>query len=244
MSAANQTADTTGETTAGETIAGETTAGETATGETATGETATGQAIVETNNLHQVIQHFDDSGELIDNKTRIKIECQICMCKDLALTNRELDPLDKESHESYAVLPRCGHAFGHSCLQRWIKTQRAQRNYDPKCPSCRTPLLCEKMHALTLTEIGFMGRGSKTQAEDVVGVRNTLQMADCSRCLTRREEYERAMAQLPEAERIARRNEMPEWIESQQRAVDGRWLRPKSLPLKPRCESSLVRERT
>ncbi|KAI1363785.1 hypothetical protein F5Y08DRAFT_308443 [Xylaria arbuscula] len=75
-------------------------------------------SIVETNNFQQVIKLFNDCGKLKNKNTRLAIECQICVCKNLAIINHHIDKPNNEEHERYVVLPRCGHAFGSSCLQQ------------------------------------------------------------------------------------------------------------------------------
>ncbi|KAI0528276.1 hypothetical protein F5B22DRAFT_641248 [Xylaria bambusicola] len=91
---------------------------------------------VETNNFHEIIRHFDDSGKLKNRGTRMKIECQICQCNDLAILSGENDQADTLG-EKYTVLPGCGHGFGSHCLWEWIKIRLP---YNAQCPSCRTPI--------------------------------------------------------------------------------------------------------
>ncbi|KAI1345908.1 hypothetical protein F5Y01DRAFT_320310 [Xylaria sp. FL0043] len=79
---------------------------------------APAESIVETNNFHEVLQHFNDACELVDKTTRFTIECQICQCRNLAVTNPESETPAEDTHENYIVLPYCGHAFGSHCLQK------------------------------------------------------------------------------------------------------------------------------
>ncbi|KAI1131774.1 hypothetical protein F5Y10DRAFT_285701 [Nemania abortiva] len=181
--------------------------------------TATG-VIVETNNFHQVIQHFNDAGELTNMNTRFSIDCQICMCKNLALTNTLVDVPTNELHEKYAVLPRCGHAFGFQCLGQWIKTQKTQHNFNLKCPSCRSPIACEKRHSAPLKLYGPT-RGSTSdcmekQRKDIAAIRATLLDPSCTRCL---EEQQEENARRAEVGRPVRNNQTPQHIDDLQRTV-------------------------
>ncbi|KAI1427662.1 hypothetical protein F5Y12DRAFT_736344 [Xylaria sp. FL1777] len=130
------------------------------------------EIVVETNNLHQVLQHFNSSGELNNKRTtRLSVECQICVCKNLALTNPQFDQQSDDSHEVYIVLSHCGHAFGFSCLLRWI---RIQEHIEPKCPSCRTPMYCDKEH-LPYGVFGSTNSDAKKQRLDITRIRALLQ---------------------------------------------------------------------
>ncbi|RYC58345.1 hypothetical protein CHU98_g7860 [Xylaria longipes] len=79
-------------------------------------ESEIANTIVETNNFHQVLEHFNSAGGLKHKETRLEIECQICLSKNLALVNLEQEKPVSDTHEQYVILPRCGHAFGHQCL--------------------------------------------------------------------------------------------------------------------------------
>lgn len=91
---------------------------------------------VDTNNFNQVLEHFDGEGHIIWPNMRFNIACDICHEKNLALTNPSLDPRSRETHESYAALPVCGHAFGYTCLlQHMLKDLHLS---NPPCPACST----------------------------------------------------------------------------------------------------------
>ncbi|KAI3324220.1 hypothetical protein HD806DRAFT_534536 [Xylariaceae sp. AK1471] len=135
-----------------------------------------GVDIVETNNFRKVLENYDSCGLMIHGMTtRMEIECQICMCMNLALVNRVFDDPVPATHEEYTVLPRCGHAFGHSCLNHWIRTQQGI----PKCPSCRTPVYCERRHVLPLKAYGDTRRNV---ADEINEIRAAIEKSSCERC--------------------------------------------------------------
>ncbi|OTA82933.1 hypothetical protein M434DRAFT_16857 [Hypoxylon sp. CO27-5] len=90
---------------------------------------------VSTNNFFKVLEYFDDQGTLIYPKTRFDIQCNICLQKNLAIVNPDFDKRSRLTHECYAVLPRCGHAFGYKCIYDWLK--QGMGIFNPKCPICR-----------------------------------------------------------------------------------------------------------
>ncbi|KAI0513054.1 hypothetical protein F5B22DRAFT_285535 [Xylaria bambusicola] len=92
-------------------------------------------AIVETNNFNQILQYFNNAGELIEETIRFAVDCPICTAR-LALGNPDLDRVTQDTHEPYIILPECGHAFGATCVQTWFATG------EDACPICRTPSSC------------------------------------------------------------------------------------------------------
>ncbi|KAI0428693.1 hypothetical protein F5Y09DRAFT_357493 [Xylaria sp. FL1042] len=156
------------------------------------------EILVETNNFHQVLQHFNESCEIANIKTRFTIECQICKCKNLALTNPEFDMLAEDTHENYIVLPYCGHAFGSSCLQQWIQYQKAHTRVVATCPSCRSQIHCKNKHQLKTPIFGPKADKAPNTSEDVAKIRATL--GSCTQCL----DQERSQAENEEANRLNR----------------------------------------
>ncbi|KAI1804680.1 hypothetical protein F4811DRAFT_570783 [Daldinia bambusicola] len=90
---------------------------------------------VETNYFPQVLTHFDEHGHLINPATRFSIHCDICHSANLSFVNHAVDKKTAATHEPFAVLPRCGHAFGYECLLGWV--WRSINKTNPVCPSCR-----------------------------------------------------------------------------------------------------------
>ncbi|CAJ2513283.1 Uu.00g014020.m01.CDS01 [Anthostomella pinea] len=134
---------------------------------------------VETNNFNAILEHFDEDGHLLNPPpVHLSIECQICYDKNLALVNPRFDTNSRDTHEVYAVLPRCGHAFGYSCLFHWFNMNRNGRN--PGCPSCRAPVFCAANHATMLTIYG--AANPQDQAREIVDIGNTLQDPSCATC--------------------------------------------------------------
>ncbi|KAI0814555.1 hypothetical protein GGR55DRAFT_437384 [Xylaria sp. FL0064] len=141
---------------------------------------APAESVVETNNFHEVLQHFNDACELVDKTTRFAIECQICQCRNLAVTNPESETPAEDRYENYIVLPYCGHAFGSHCLQKWIKYQKAQTQANPTCPSCRAHIGCERRHQLQVVVFGPKTDKATHTSEDIAKIRTTL--GPCSLC--------------------------------------------------------------
>ncbi|KAK7757158.1 hypothetical protein SLS62_000707 [Diatrype stigma] len=104
--------------------------------------------VIDTNNFHQVLKHFDADGQLLadEARTEIAIPCSICT-KNLAIPCRGADITD-ETHEAFAVLP-CGHGFGFVCLCAWLAKSQWDHRFQgqgdgrdpfrPQCPACRQP---------------------------------------------------------------------------------------------------------
>ncbi|TGJ84255.1 hypothetical protein E0Z10_g4509 [Xylaria hypoxylon] len=148
---------------------------------------------VETNNFRQVVEHFDENGNIINQMaTRLAIECQICMCKNLPLVNPHFAELPGDTHELYVVLPRCGHAFGFLCMEQWARTQygRSSRSSRPSCPTCRTPLHCDRGHSSELEAYGRASGDIKMQDKDIMDIRAMLLNNTCGRCREQRENAE------------------------------------------------------
>ncbi|KAI3331991.1 hypothetical protein HD806DRAFT_529760 [Xylariaceae sp. AK1471] len=143
--------------------------------------TGAAEITVETNNFHQVLEHFKSSGNLINQRTtRVEINCQICQIKNLAVVNPQYDEHSLDTHESYVVLPRCGHAFGHMCLKEWVNKSE---HWNPSCPSCRSPIYCEKKHVVPFKICGSrIGNDVTYQAMQIRGIRDMLHDPSCKRC--------------------------------------------------------------
>ncbi|KAI1350818.1 hypothetical protein F5Y01DRAFT_325870 [Xylaria sp. FL0043] len=146
-------------------------------------------AIVDTNNFRRVISLFDEAGELVDPKTRFAITCAICQDKKLALTNKQLDDNFGHSHEKYAVLPRCGHAFGSDCLFEWVHYNNSLYGREPTCPSCRCSLACPKGHVSYLVTLGSTNTEAPRQSEDIRFLRTALSEDSCAQCESPREAF-------------------------------------------------------
>ncbi|KAI2601956.1 hypothetical protein GGR54DRAFT_560071 [Hypoxylon sp. NC1633] len=95
-------------------------------------EQSQGALTIETNNFHQVLEHFDQDGHIINLDTRFDIQCQVCLTRNLSVLNSKFDKRSRDTHETYCVFPRCGHAFGYTCIYKWIT-----RFLRPQCPVCR-----------------------------------------------------------------------------------------------------------
>ncbi|KAI1299494.1 hypothetical protein F5Y03DRAFT_397692 [Xylaria venustula] len=151
------------------------------------------EAIVETNNFHQVIKKFNDSGDLIEETTKFLIECQICQCKSLALMAPDAGI---DSHEEYVVLPQCGHAFGSDCLQHWFESQWFNR----KCPLCRTAVDCTEGHRPLFHVLSSRRNDLQKTREDIKKIRNVV--GSCSQCGEERQNHPQDNnVQQPEDER-------------------------------------------
>ncbi|KAF2969647.1 hypothetical protein GQX73_g3908 [Xylaria multiplex] len=84
---------------------------------------------ITTNNIHQVLEYFDNDGNLIS-----------------PFNPRFHGP--NEVREHYAVLPRCGHAFGYQCLLHVLVTAFP---FPPSCPRCSKPVFPNQGPAIPLT---------------------------------------------------------------------------------------------
>ncbi|KAK6949443.1 hypothetical protein Daesc_009523 [Daldinia eschscholtzii] len=97
---------------------------------------------VETHYFPEVLEHFDDHGHLIDPNTKFNIGCYICHVANLGLVNHASEQRSSLTHEPFAVLPRCGHAFGYQCIMGWLLLDINKKN--PKCPACRKEVYSNK----------------------------------------------------------------------------------------------------
>ncbi|KAI1399206.1 hypothetical protein F4819DRAFT_428299 [Hypoxylon fuscum] len=132
---------------------------------------------VETNNFNRVLEHFDEGGQIISpDSTRFDIDCPICLERKLFLLNTNFDQGSPETHESYTVLPKCGHAFGYHCLSSWLGSD------NDTCPTCRTKVsftfLSQREREL-LFEPPFVpplygDMSDNTQQHDVIIIRGDL----------------------------------------------------------------------
>ncbi|KAI0810184.1 hypothetical protein GGR55DRAFT_678779 [Xylaria sp. FL0064] len=192
---------------------------------------------VDTNNFHRVIPLFDEAGDLVDPKTNFDIMCDICQDKKLALTNKQLDENFDDSHEKYALLPRCGHAFGSDCLFEWVHYNNSLHGIDPTCPSCRCPLACPKGHVSYLFSLGSTNAEPSRRSEDIRFVRTALSEVSCAQCAEvvsgdslreARNVSDRRVRELNLPIVQARGNELRDMLREGDRAVDRarrRWAR-------------------
>ncbi|KAI1392785.1 uncharacterized protein F4822DRAFT_441601 [Hypoxylon trugodes] len=95
--------------------------------------------VVDTHYLHDVFEHFDERGRIIDDKVRFSILCRLCGERNLAITNSKFDKKSPKTHEPWGVLPNCGHGFGLECLYALINTGVEVKKL-PGCPTCHTPI--------------------------------------------------------------------------------------------------------
>ncbi|KAI6088162.1 hypothetical protein F4821DRAFT_258332 [Hypoxylon rubiginosum] len=124
------------------------------------------------NHFKHILEAFDEEGHLINPETRFHITCPICDEKDLAILNSGFYKRSRTTHESYAVLPRCQHAFGHTCLSNWIMRNINTNGQPPLCPSCRTPIFPSWKQA---TALEIYGDGNiEEQHMDIVNIRNSI----------------------------------------------------------------------
>ncbi|KAI1408984.1 hypothetical protein F5Y13DRAFT_203971 [Hypoxylon sp. FL1857] len=124
---------------------------------------------VTTSNFLQVLEHFDQEGHIINENTRFDIQCNVCYGKNLAVINPIFDKKSRDTHESYAVLPMCGHAFGYTCLFNWLKRDFNLDN--PTCPICRQPVYPSTEPIIFNI---FGGAGVEEQHLEIVDVRKSL----------------------------------------------------------------------
>ncbi|KAI3332484.1 hypothetical protein HD806DRAFT_530232 [Xylariaceae sp. AK1471] len=181
-------------------------------------ETSATKVTIETNNFHNVLKHFDITGNLIHKSTaHLAIECQICMVKNLALINPRCDDAtSEETHEKYVILPACGHAFGHSCLRQWLKAGGVRS----KCPSCRSQIYCQERHVVPFKICGIEGNNMTRQAMEIRGIRAILSREPfCTQCEVRSEPQAR-IGGLPQNQRPPQVNPRPPIQEVQARGQD------------------------
>lgn len=130
--------------------------------------------VVDTENFHQVLEHFDDEGHLKDkDHVKLAITCGICRERDLAILNHDMDQRSRQRHESYCVL-NCGHSFGYVCVHNWLLKNKT-------CPSCRKNPFCEMGH-FSMSDL-FGDSGAHEQHEEIKEIRKFLQAKpDCATC--------------------------------------------------------------
>ncbi|KAI3338278.1 hypothetical protein F4824DRAFT_91585 [Ustulina deusta] len=141
----------------------------------------TGDLIIDTPNFYKVLEHFDDNGNLIDGNSRISIACSICLVKNLGLFGRQFDESPHAAYEHYAVLVRCGHAFGYRCLVHWFLI--VCKCNELKCPICRAPVLCERKHWEPLEILGGSTADRKIQCDNIKRIREVLKTPICKGCM-------------------------------------------------------------
>ncbi|KAI0480306.1 hypothetical protein GGR56DRAFT_671433 [Xylariaceae sp. FL0804] len=168
-------------------------------------------APVTTNNFHQILTLFDRStGRLLDARTTFEVPCAICHVKNLALlspsqlgaSSNNNTVRTRTTHEMYAVVAPCGHAFGYACLRRWFLTQATQENFVLTCPSCRGRPLCRAgrhvdgsadvpdpaTYLSTLDVLRGEANNEEEVAEEMQEVRQRLERPFCERCERRHRE--------------------------------------------------------
>lgn len=123
------------------------------------------------NNFQRILDEFDEQGHIINSETRFQITCPICDEKELAILNGKFDKKSRASHESYAVLPHCQHAFGHTCVFSWIMSN-INDGETPLCPSCRAPIFHAEDQA---TALEIFGDGDiNEQHQDIINIRDSI----------------------------------------------------------------------
>ncbi|GAW23546.1 hypothetical protein ANO14919_131100 [Xylariales sp. No.14919] len=182
--------------------------------------------VVESNNFRRVLSHFDDNGKLRDPTMHFDIECQVCADSYLAFTNPEFSKPADRTYEEYTVLPRCGHAFGTVCLQKWIKHYKEEyprrRNRPVPCPTCRAPIFCGQGHGPLVARLS--SHDPHSQAKDIRFIRSQLWTPDCVECqkggeaARQREVADRARRQLQERHNVER-NQLEQRIVSREEAL-------------------------
>ncbi|KAI1357739.1 hypothetical protein F5Y08DRAFT_351775 [Xylaria arbuscula] len=199
---------------------------------------------IETNNFNEVVQHFDEAGELINKKTRVAIDCYICQCKNLALVNPSLDQITDDTHEKYVVL-RCGHAFGVDCLKTWIRIEGQSR---AKCPSCRSPIKCQRNHTGVIFTLFGIGAAADAQAKDIQNIRGRAK--ECYQCTNPSSRPRRPISQPPQVQRsVAEQAQITQEVEARLGTVwptirAGTSLHRENIPLWNRVQNSVSRLQT
>ncbi|KAK5628935.1 hypothetical protein RRF57_004651 [Xylaria bambusicola] len=184
-------------------------------------ENVTPASCVETNNFHEIIRHFDDSGELKNPRTSMKVECQICQCNDLAILCRHSGEPADDLGEGYTVLPGCGHGFGTHCLWEWIKTKLP---YNAQCPSCRAPIDLEN----TLPTFYNRHNDPAKQRKHITKIRALLKHQGTQRQSRhgRKENSQRESSQRESSHRERSRRERPQRQRTPQNPLWGMSLNP------------------
>ncbi|KAI1739235.1 hypothetical protein F4680DRAFT_449338 [Xylaria scruposa] len=134
---------------------------------------------VETNDFRRVLDHFDGDGNLIDEaRTLLSIPCPICYENDLSLINPHCEGPPDTTHEPYAVLMRCGHAFGYKCISHWFLVRRLNVL---RCPLCRESVYCERQHTAPLEMYGGT-TDMDLQRQQIKKIRELLTNPICEGC--------------------------------------------------------------
>ena len=155
-------------------------------------DSAKGPVVVETKNFHQVLEHFDEAGELLDPQNmRFNINCGICCENNLAVVAGEEGNNSNSSEPAvplarYTVLPGCGHAFCTRCISKWMwchvldtknyrtgpgASSSSSSSEIPSCPSCRELVFCAGKHPVHL----FRSHdGRESQQLDIMMIRRYL----------------------------------------------------------------------
>ncbi|KAI0849617.1 hypothetical protein F5Y00DRAFT_261402 [Daldinia vernicosa] len=129
---------------------------------------------VDTQYFHEVLTHFNEEGHLINRNTRFNIKCSICQDAHLSLVNHDFDKKSRATHEPFAVLPRCGHAFGYECISQWL--MRDINIGNPRCPTCRTDVFSSRMQPEVLHVFGTCE--PEEQHLEIVAIRESLRTND------------------------------------------------------------------
>ncbi|KAI1656917.1 hypothetical protein F4813DRAFT_390258 [Daldinia decipiens] len=133
------------------------------------------QAItVDTQYFHEVLKHFNEDGYLINKNTRLNIKCHICQVAHLSLVNHDLDKRSRTTHEPFAVLPKCGHAFGYKCISQWLMKDINVKN--SQCPTCRMDVFRSRMQPEVLPIFGTCE--PEEQHLEIVAIRESLRRND------------------------------------------------------------------
>ncbi|KAI1650020.1 uncharacterized protein F4817DRAFT_313327 [Daldinia loculata] len=129
---------------------------------------------VDTQYFHEVLTHFNEDGYLTNKNTRFNIKCYICQVAHLSLVNYDFDKKSRTTHEPFAVLPRCGHAFGYECISQWLMKDINVEN--PKCPTCRADVFRSRMQPEVLHIFGTCE--PEEQHLEIVAIRESLRRND------------------------------------------------------------------
>ncbi|KAI0103555.1 hypothetical protein F4814DRAFT_452904 [Daldinia grandis] len=130
--------------------------------------------IVDTQYFYEVLGHFGEDGHLISSTTRFQIKCYICHNVHLSLVNPLFDKKSRATHEPFAVLPRCGHAFGYECISQWLMKDINLEN--PKCPTCRKGIFRSRIRPEVLHIFGTCE--PEEQHLEIVAIRESLRRND------------------------------------------------------------------
>ncbi|KAI0470761.1 hypothetical protein GGR56DRAFT_657447 [Xylariaceae sp. FL0804] len=173
--------------------------------------------VVETSNFREVLKQFDGEGNIINRQTtRFHIDCEICQqFQLLILDETHVGQPVADTHETYAVLPRCGHAFGYDCIKKWISISSESGPRGSTCPACRTPIGCRRCGDDHLPPYAY-GNGWTRQEDDIAvriwwqeddieAIRKTLREEEdlCEECLFSDEQSARSSSPDSDASEIS-----------------------------------------